>query len=245
MLVTTTYKTTAAVATTLAEHAVKTFGQLYLTDSEFGVCRCKYDGPCSCGAMYENIRWMDDGVQVQWDHYGAIVGIEFPTPDTIFIYGITCSGTRQAVSVNIASGAISAAHRGARSSVMGSISMLLADEFFKINQAEDWELIELQTSQPEWGVRHTLLKGQLKEGPCTLEEVLDSVDMPTVPGDVVTAKQLKKWWDSLDGFAREKASCEATGFLDQIRHRPKLCWNVCGPQTDPVAQAEIIWSRLE
>lgn len=167
-----TAKRTVSTATAMAisSHAIEAVGE-YLTDPEFGVCRCHDNwGPCTCGASYESVEVTASAVTISPDHYGAEMGIKFPAPDTIEVWGKTVSGCYQSLAINIATGELVAIHNGSRRSSLGLVCDLLPEEYFYLADAKDWRLTSLETSRPDWGVPHCLLNGQLKPGPTNLEE---------------------------------------------------------------------------
>ena len=148
----------------ITEGAIAAFRRKFL-HNRFGVCVCDLPLPyCTCGGKHESITWYFNGVSAKWDKYGAELKI-FLGPSVIMFQGITASGTKEAVAINNKSGRIVYLHRGPRRSGGGSIWDLLPDIWKEINHSDNWSIIYVETSQPDWGVKLPLLKGQIKKGP--------------------------------------------------------------------------------
>jgi len=61
-------------------------------------------------------------------------------------------------------------HRGARASFPGLGFDLLPKEFFEINYTENWRLVSVKSSRPEWATPIGLLNGQFGKGPANQRE---------------------------------------------------------------------------
>lgn len=138
-----------------------------------GKCHCPEDHDrCSCTARFIGSisDLMDKEKGATLSCYGERVAIDMPQ-DGLTVNYQTCGGTIHRVEIDLLSGYVVAESVGLRNSDgwgMASLSPTLAELLQSIVR-EGWTILELETSQPDWGVNHWLA-GKLKEGPANLQE---------------------------------------------------------------------------
>lgn len=127
---------------------------------------CSCEGSCDCPAS-----WVRGTVEagVTLSCYGERVQV-VQEPGCVSVLYVTCSGNYHAVEF-YDDGWVIATSNGRRNSDGWGMAYL-SDTLYGILQTiagDGWTLLDVETSQPEWGVYHWLA-GRLKEGPSNRQE---------------------------------------------------------------------------
>ena len=134
---------------------------------------------CTCGARFVGTsKMLAEGQCVTLSYYGESVGLKL-IENSLEVNYQTCGGTRHDVTIDLQSGFLVTSSDGKRNSNgwgMAELSGTLKGILEKEKQ-KGWDLISLETSQPDWGVWHWLA-GKLKDGPTNLREAEDIINEP-------------------------------------------------------------------
>ncbi len=107
-----------------------------------------------------------NGIFLQDNNYSSDLSLEF-SRNTVKVIGNTCSGTEQALEINIKSGVLRAVHDGRRESTLGWVGNCIdVDNFSGFN----WEIEEIETSRPDWAIWIPVVGVKLGSGPTNLYE---------------------------------------------------------------------------
>ena len=132
-------------------------------------CVCDDWHGCSCAARDSRSGFSARGIIYQPDYHSGRNEVTFPAADTLLLIGDAGSGWHT-LSINVATGRLVVTHDGRRRSFPGNAQALLPEMWWDLNLAEDWELVDYQSSQPGWAAVAGFLRGKHGNGPENLEE---------------------------------------------------------------------------
>ncbi len=154
-------------ALSLAEHLITSImediGELAQED-----CQCPPNSSiCTCAVRYISVTHEENRIYYSWDSYGAVIELSFPASDTVQVETSTCGGHVHALNINVKTGKLRVYHDGARSSVPRSLLCHFPRFWFDTDlcQINEWNLVEVDTSRPDWSVPVGLLRGTYGTGP--------------------------------------------------------------------------------
>ena len=139
-----------------------------------GLTDCRCSGACTCPARYESYQSGSDGISAMLDWTGVEVGVRFPASDTVIFWSRTCGGYLHELKIVLGGdkAILTAYHEGVRSSTPDTLICYLPEVWGELSKAKYWELVEVETSRPEWATPVGLLQGKFGDGPVNESEDL-------------------------------------------------------------------------